>query len=131
MQAVQVGYGAVLLTIKGFELEDQELDEDHHLLFVFHNQVDVSALELQRYALPGVKGKVVDASRSQVVDVLSQHPEPTVETSIHEALNLGELTRCLTLDVLKFDHFVFYVVHAGWSFFVQLVIKVFKFLLAI
>ena len=59
-QGVQQRPGTVLGAVEGTEREDEELDQDLHLVLILDDEVDVSSSELQRYAIPRMEWQVLE-----------------------------------------------------------------------
>ena len=71
---------------------------------IFDDQVNITVLQLEGYALPTVERKVVQSLIIHVIDVLSEHPEAAWEASINETLDVCKFTGTFALKLTDLDH---------------------------
>ena len=96
---IKIRLGGPLLTVYGFKVENEELDESHHVSVIVNDQVYIPVLQLKGDTLPTIERQVVKGLVVHIVDVFSKHPEATGKSSIDETLNVGQFT---TTFALKF-----------------------------
>ena len=86
-------------------------DEKVHLVPVAYDQVDVTAGQLQRNALPGIKRQLFYLVLRKRIDMLPQHPESWVYAAKNE---VGDLINVATTEGVSVDEVL--VCFDGWIY---------------
>lgn len=113
----------ILVAVYSIHGSHEDSDEVVHVFRVFDNQIDVSVLQLQCYALPGVERHLaVDVFRTiKENQMLSKQPEPRGRPTEQYSFDIGQVAATATVTLvilcllriflpLTFDHVCFHVI---------------------